>query len=84
MAARDRAGTYLNLGDVERGLVVVDRAIAAVQAAPLSTADRDLAVGILNLRGMTLAPTWMPSDVMIRYSNTPGGIRSVRTSLLTD
>ncbi|MCX4851338.1 hypothetical protein [Streptomyces sp. NBC_00893] len=27
----------------------------AVQSAPLSTADRDLAVGILNLRGMTLA-----------------------------
>ncbi|MFD4977859.1 XRE family transcriptional regulator [Streptomyces sp. NPDC058424] len=54
-SARDRAGTYLNFGDVERGLVVVDRAIVAVQSAPLSTADRDLAVGILNLRGMTLA-----------------------------
>ncbi|MFJ8856639.1 helix-turn-helix domain-containing protein [Streptomyces sp. NPDC102437] len=52
-SSRDRAGTYLNLGDVERGLVVVDRAIVAVQSAPLSTADRDLAVGILNLRGMT-------------------------------
>ncbi|MCX4399930.1 helix-turn-helix domain-containing protein (plasmid) [Streptomyces sp. NBC_00053] len=54
-SSRDRAGTYLNFGDVERGLVVVDRAIVAVQSAPLSTADRDLAVGILNLRGMTLA-----------------------------
>ncbi|MEV5086248.1 hypothetical protein AB0K74_48950 [Streptomyces sp. NPDC056159] len=54
-SARDCAGTYLNFGDVERGLVVVDRAIVAVQSAPLSTADRDLAVGILNLRGMTLA-----------------------------
>ncbi|TGB02074.1 helix-turn-helix transcriptional regulator [Streptomyces sp. MZ04] len=54
-AARDRAGTYLNFGAVERGLDVVDRAIATVQAAQLSTTDRDLAVGILNLRGMTLA-----------------------------
>ncbi|MEV8455548.1 helix-turn-helix transcriptional regulator [Streptomyces sp. NPDC052095] len=55
-SARDRAGTYLNFGDVERGLVVVDRAIVAVQsAASLGAADRDLAVGILNLRGMTLA-----------------------------
>ncbi|RPK62185.1 MULTISPECIES: DNA-binding protein [unclassified Streptomyces] len=54
-SSRDRAGTYLNFGDVERGLVVVDRAIVAVQSAPLSTADRDLAVVILNLRGMTLA-----------------------------
>ncbi|MFF2010599.1 hypothetical protein ACFVWY_16205 [Streptomyces sp. NPDC058195] len=54
-SARDRAGTYLNFGDVERGLVVVDRAIVAVRSAPLSTAERDLAVGTLNLRGMTLA-----------------------------
>lgn len=54
-SSRDRAGTYLNFGDVERGLVVVDRAIVAVQSAPLGTADRNLAVGILNLRGMTLA-----------------------------
>ncbi|MFD4483222.1 helix-turn-helix domain-containing protein [Streptomyces sp. NPDC058471] len=54
-AARDRAGTYLNFGAVERGLDVVDRAIVAVQSAPLSPVDRDLAVGILNLRGMTLA-----------------------------
>ncbi|WJV51819.1 helix-turn-helix domain-containing protein [Streptomyces flavofungini] len=54
-ADRDRAGTYLNFGDVERGLDVVDRAIVTVQSTPLSTTDRDLAVGILNLRGMTLA-----------------------------
>ncbi|MGW2866354.1 helix-turn-helix domain-containing protein [Streptomyces sp. NPDC001205] len=58
-AARDRAGTYLNFGDVETGLTLVDRAIAAAQAATargmLSSADRDLAVGVLNLRGMTLA-----------------------------
>ncbi|MGW6009155.1 hypothetical protein [Streptomyces sp. NPDC055210] len=35
VAARDQVGTYLNFGDVERGLIVVDRAIAAVQAAQL-------------------------------------------------
>ncbi|MFE9555440.1 helix-turn-helix domain-containing protein [Streptomyces sp. NPDC006703] len=59
LAARDRAGTYLNFGDVETGLTLVDRAIAAVQAATaraaLSGSERDLAIGILNLRGMTLA-----------------------------
>jgi transcriptional regulator with XRE-family HTH domain len=53
-AARDRAGTYLNFGDCETGLALVDRAIATAQAA-LSGTERDLAVGILNLRGMTLA-----------------------------
>ncbi|MBU3868685.1 helix-turn-helix transcriptional regulator [Streptomyces sp. 4503] len=54
VAARDRAGTYLNFGDVERGLTLVDRAIAKAQAS-LSGTDRDIAVSILNLRGMTLA-----------------------------
>lgn len=54
VAARDRAGAYLNFGDVERGLTLVDRAIAKAQAS-LSGTDRDIAVSILNLRGMTLA-----------------------------
>ncbi|WP_369384176.1 helix-turn-helix domain-containing protein [Streptomyces sp. cg36] len=54
VAARDRAGTYLNFGDIERGLTVVDRAICAAQQS-LSGTDRDIAMGILNLRGMTLA-----------------------------
>ncbi|ASQ94161.1 helix-turn-helix transcriptional regulator [Streptomyces sp. 11-1-2] len=54
IAARDRAGTYLNFGHVERGLTLVDRAIAKAQAS-LSGIDRDIAVSILNLRGMTLA-----------------------------
>ena len=54
VAARDRAGTYLNFGDVERGLSLVDRAIAKAQGA-LDSTDRDIAVCILNLRGMTLA-----------------------------
>ncbi|QEU93532.1 helix-turn-helix domain-containing protein [Streptomyces kanamyceticus] len=54
VAARDRAGTYLNFGDVERGLSLVDSAITKAQGA-LDSTDRDIAVCILNLRGMTLA-----------------------------
>ncbi|WP_371653301.1 MULTISPECIES: helix-turn-helix domain-containing protein [unclassified Streptomyces] len=54
VAARDRAGTYLNFGDIEQGLTVVERAIAAAQGS-LGGSDRDVAVCILNLRGMTLA-----------------------------
>ncbi|OAR22796.1 hypothetical protein A8W25_24805 [Streptomyces sp. ERV7] len=54
VACRDRAGTYLNFGDVERGLTLVDRAIADAQHT-LDSTDRDLAVCLLNLRGMTLA-----------------------------
>ncbi|MDT0345354.1 helix-turn-helix domain-containing protein [Streptomyces litchfieldiae] len=54
VAARDRAGTYLNFGDCEGGLTLIDRAIAAAESA-LSGEERDIAVGILNLRGMTLA-----------------------------
>ncbi|MCM2392247.1 helix-turn-helix domain-containing protein [Streptomyces albipurpureus] len=54
VAARDRAGTYLNFGDIERGLNIVDRAISDAERE-LSGTDRDIAVCILNLRGMTLA-----------------------------
>ncbi|MEV6163773.1 helix-turn-helix domain-containing protein [Streptomyces sp. NPDC052052] len=54
IAARDRAGTYLNGGNFEGGLVVVDRAISHAQAS-LSGPERAFAVGVLNLRGMTLA-----------------------------
>ncbi|WP_256987112.1 helix-turn-helix domain-containing protein [Streptomyces sp. BR123] len=54
VAARDRAGTYLNFGDVERGLTLVDRSIGQAQAS-LSGEEREVAVCILNLRGMTLA-----------------------------
>ncbi|MEU5426249.1 helix-turn-helix transcriptional regulator [Streptomyces olivoreticuli] len=54
VAARDRAGTYLNFGDIERGLTLVDRAIADAQQR-LGSTERDIAVCILNLRGMTLA-----------------------------
>lgn len=54
IAARDRAGAYLNGGDFEGGLTIVDRAVAQAQSG-LSGQDRAFAVGVLNLRGMTLA-----------------------------
>ncbi|GAA0434883.1 helix-turn-helix transcriptional regulator [Streptomyces luteireticuli] len=54
IAARDRAGAYLNGGDFEGGLTIVDRAIGAAQRS-LSGQERAFAVGLLNLRGMTLA-----------------------------
>src|SRR5262245_42000671 len=54
IAARDRAGVYLNGGDPEGGLVIVDAALADVQAH-LRGADLAFATGVLNLRGLTLA-----------------------------
>ncbi|MEU3603019.1 helix-turn-helix transcriptional regulator [Streptomyces sp. NPDC006798] len=54
VAARDRAGAYLNGGDYEGGLSLVDRAVATAEAG-LSGQERAFAVGVLNLRGMTLA-----------------------------
>jgi transcriptional regulator with XRE-family HTH domain len=53
-AARDRAGTFLNCGDFDGGLAVVDQAIVAAEAA-LSGPDKAFATGTLHLRGMTLA-----------------------------
>ncbi|MGH4003693.1 MAG: helix-turn-helix domain-containing protein [Pseudonocardiaceae bacterium] len=54
VAARDRAGTFLNCGDFDGGLTVVDRAIVAAEAA-LTGAEKAFAMGTLHLRGMTLA-----------------------------
>ena len=54
IAARDRAGGYLNGGDSEGGLNVVDRAISRAES-DLCGSQRAFAVGVLNLRGMTLA-----------------------------
>jgi transcriptional regulator with XRE-family HTH domain len=54
VAARDRAGTFLNCGDFESGLTVVDRAIVAAEAT-LANAEKAFATGTLHLRGMTLA-----------------------------
>ncbi len=54
VAARSRAGTFLNCGDFAGGLVVVDRAIVTAEAA-LSGPQKAFATGTLHLRGMTLA-----------------------------
>jgi transcriptional regulator with XRE-family HTH domain len=53
-AARDRAGTFLNCGDFDGGLTVVDRALVAAEAQ-LTGPERAFATGTLHLRGMTLA-----------------------------
>lgn len=54
VAARDRAGTFLNCGDFDGGLTVVDRAIVAAETA-LTGPEKSFATGTLHLRGMTLA-----------------------------
>jgi len=54
VAARDRAGTFLNCGDFDGGLTLVDRAIVAAEAE-LTGPERAFATGTLHLRGMTLA-----------------------------
>jgi len=53
-AARDEAGTFLNSGDFAGGLAVVDRAVVDAEST-LEGRDRALGLGILHLRGMTLA-----------------------------
>jgi transcriptional regulator with XRE-family HTH domain len=53
-AAVQRAGAFLNNGDFEGGLIVVDRAIVAAEAA-LTGSEKAFAAGSLHLRGMTLA-----------------------------
>ncbi|MHB9864437.1 helix-turn-helix domain-containing protein [Streptomyces sp. YIM S03343] len=54
VAARDEAGTFLNSGDFGGGLAVVDRAIVEAEST-LEGRDRVFGLGILHLRGLTLA-----------------------------
>ncbi|MGH3852038.1 MAG: helix-turn-helix domain-containing protein [Pseudonocardiaceae bacterium] len=54
VAARDRAGTFLNCGDFEGGLTVVDRAVVTAETE-LTGPQKAFATGTLHLRGMTLA-----------------------------
>jgi hypothetical protein len=54
VSARDDAGTFLNSGDFSGGLAVVDRAVVQAESA-LQGHDRAFALGILHLRGLTLA-----------------------------
>lgn len=54
VAARDEAGAFLNSGDFAGGLAIVDRAIVAAETI-LEGRDRAYGLGILHLRGLTLA-----------------------------
>lgn len=54
IAARDEAGAFLNSGDFSGGLAVVERAIIRADAA-LDGRDKAFGLGLLHLRGMTLA-----------------------------
>ncbi|MDV7215708.1 helix-turn-helix domain-containing protein [Streptomyces prunicolor] len=54
VAARDDAGTFLNSGDFSGGLAIVDRAIVRAEST-LTGRDRAFGLGVLHLRGLTLA-----------------------------
>ncbi|MGW1147928.1 helix-turn-helix domain-containing protein [Streptomyces sp. NPDC002454] len=54
IAARDEAGVHLNHGDYGDGLGVVERAIAQVEETATGR-SREYALGMLHLRGLTLA-----------------------------
>lgn len=55
IAARDEAGVHLNHGDFSDGLAVVDRGLVRVESTAEDGPDRAYALGILHLRGLTLA-----------------------------
>jgi hypothetical protein len=54
IAARDEAGAFLNCGDFEGGLAVVERGVVGAETS-LEGRDEALGLGILHLRGLTLA-----------------------------
>ncbi|WP_228082868.1 transcriptional regulator [Streptomyces profundus] len=54
VAARDEAGAFLNSGDFAGGLAVVDQAVVEAEST-LRGRDRAYGLGILHLRGLTLA-----------------------------
>ncbi|MEV6511442.1 helix-turn-helix transcriptional regulator [Streptomyces sp. NPDC051642] len=54
VAARDDAGTFLNSGDFAGGLTIIDRAVVQAEST-LTGRERAYALGILHLRGLTLA-----------------------------
>ncbi|MGP3999000.1 helix-turn-helix domain-containing protein [Streptomyces sp. 8N706] len=54
IAARDEAGTFLNGGDFHGGLAVVDQAIVQAET-DLTGRDKAFGLGLLHLRGLTLA-----------------------------
>ncbi|MFF9352574.1 DNA-binding protein [Streptomyces sp. NPDC014734] len=54
VAARDEAGTFLNSGDFEGGLALIDRSVIHAEST-LTGRERAYGLGILHLRGLTLA-----------------------------
>ncbi|MFB7087616.1 helix-turn-helix domain-containing protein [Streptomyces sp. NPDC056296] len=54
VAARDDAGTFLNSGDFSGGLAIIDHAIVQAEST-LSGRERAFGLGVLHLRGLTLA-----------------------------
>ncbi|MFE7902855.1 helix-turn-helix domain-containing protein [Streptomyces sp. NPDC057424] len=54
VAARDEAGSFLNSGDFAGGLAIVERAVVQAEST-LEGRDRAFGLGILHLRGLTLA-----------------------------
>ncbi|MGH3907530.1 MAG: hypothetical protein ACRDTE_25645, partial [Pseudonocardiaceae bacterium] len=54
IATRDEAGAFLNSGDFEGGLAIVERGIVEAESS-LNGRDQALGLGLLHLRGLTLA-----------------------------
>ncbi|MER6999489.1 helix-turn-helix domain-containing protein [Streptomyces sp. NPDC000410] len=66
VAARDEAGTFLNSGDFAGGLAIVDRAVVAAESV-LGGHERAFGLGILHLRGLTLAGRLKDKQTMNRH-----------------
>ena len=66
VAARDEAGTFLNGGDFAGGLAVVDQAIVQAEAT-MRGRTRHLALGLLHLRGLTLAGRLQDKKTVARH-----------------
>lgn len=66
VAARDEAGTFLNGGDFAGGLAVVDEAVVRAEAT-MTGRSRHLALGILHLRGLTLAGRIQDKKIVERH-----------------
>ncbi|MGQ0774090.1 MAG: helix-turn-helix domain-containing protein [Pseudonocardiales bacterium] len=66
IAARDEAGTFLNSGDFEGGLAIVDRAVVQAEVS-MEGREKALGLGLLHLRGFTLAGRWQDKDEVERH-----------------
>lgn len=66
VAARDDAGTFLNSGDFEGGLAVIDQAVVQAEST-LSGRERAFGLGVLHLRGLTLAGRLKDKQITKRH-----------------